>query len=170
MDMKHFVHDMTAINVLLLCSFVCVSCDKLMCDDYDFINESNYRIEYTMTKIDDTDTIEAHESYSRHLSQDLGVVITNRVPVYCDETSTSATFHEYKKYIYTITNNYSFIVTLGTSNAFDRDFTVPSIKASGSPSVVALYSKAIQLKDPPGGIATLTTTWNGNNATVTVGQ
>lgn len=149
-------------------AWLCVSCDKMLCDDYDFINESDFDVEYEMTKIDDTDSIKAHESYTRYLSQDLGVVITNDVPVYCVETSTSVHFLEYDKYTYTITNNCSFTVTLGTDNKFDKDFTVPSKSAVSSPSVVYLYSKALSVKDPSGGVASLAVKWTDSNATVTI--
>lgn len=161
-------HWVTVVAVLFA-ALVCVSCDKILCDDYDFVNESNFDIEYTMTKIDDKDTIKAHESYTRYLSQDLGVVITNSVPVYCVETSTSATFREYAKYTYTITNNCIYTVTLGTDHAFDKNFTVPSQTATGGkPSVVSLYSKALTIIDPPGGVAKLTVTWSGSNAAVII--
>lgn len=157
-----------ALFAALLFAALCTSCDKMLCDDYDFINESGFYIEYRMSKIDDTDTIKAHESYTRYLSRNLGIEITNSVPVQCIETSTSATFREYTKYTYTITNKCAFTVTLGTDNSFDKNFTVPGTNASVRPSVVELYSKVLSIQDPPGGVAALTVTWSGNNATVTI--
>lgn len=138
---------------VLAAAAVCAACDEMFCSDYDFVNETEYNIEYEMTKTGAKDTIGPFQSYTRYLSEDLNIkIVQSDGPVRCVETSSSATFKKLVSYTLTVTNTCNFDVVLDTDNEYDKDIVVPANTAAASPAKPVVYSLAVSLKNDYGGL------------------
>lgn len=114
--------------IISLAMLFFISCDNAFKVDFDFINKTDYHIDFYLEDYDENCAINPHETFSKKMYTQPRITILSDLPVSCTTVSTYATFRENPSYQVKISNNTDMDFILSTDNKYNEEINVSKNK------------------------------------------
>lgn len=120
---RNFIYVIISLAMLFF-----ISCDDAFKVDFDFINKTDYHIDFYLEDYDENCAINPHETFSKKMYTQPRIRILSDLPVSCITVSTYATFRENPSYQVKISNNTDMDLILISDNKYNNEINLPQNK------------------------------------------